>query len=134
MILISFIDIKTLKIPDFLLFIFFTFFFSFDLLLNRPIIVQSLFSAGISFLLFYFVYRYSKTKGLGFGDVKYVIIIGYVLKLPDCLYAYLTASLTGIFFLVIRRKGKPKCNYKIPFAPFLSFGAIIIMIKIWILS
>ncbi len=77
-------------------------------------------------LFFYLLWAGTRGKGMGFGDVKLSAVLGAVLGFPQTIIALYTAFLTGAFYgviLMIRRKAGMKS--KIPFGPFLLFGAVI---------
>ena len=67
-----------------------------------------------------------KKEGMGLGDVKLLTMIGAFVGWQGVLMTWFIASLVGsvvgIFTVVIPGKGR---NYRIPFGPFLSAGAVI---------
>jgi len=123
--IISVIDAKTLKIPDFLLLFFFIVLVIIDIQISSGIwfllerFIAVLFWASIFFL----IYNYS--GGLGFGDVKYAALLGYALGFEKSLVAFICTALSAILLYSIGigvfRWTK---TAKLPFAPFLSFGAL----------
>lgn len=70
--------------------------------------------------------------GLGQGDIELLAFIGSFLGPVNCWLALLigsvTASLLGIALLVYRAPG---WNRILPFGPFLAFGALAILLKLW---
>jgi len=120
---IAVFDLKTYRIPDVLLLLFafvviilegwqpYTFFF------------LRLFAAVLSFLLFGIVWYFS--RGIGFGDVKYACLLGYLLGPEKLVFAFVITAFLGIVVyltvLFFFRWSKTK---KIPYAPFLSAGAV----------
>jgi len=120
---IAIYDLKTYRIPDALL-------VSFALVMiitqrnqTYPPVTSRIIAASVSFLIFAAVWYYS--RGIGFGDVKYAALLGYFLG-PDMLpLAYITTAFLGIFIfsLGVLLFRWPKTT-KIPFAPFLSAGAL----------
>lgn len=131
---ISIIDIKTLKIPNMLLFGYLLTLFTIDIYHHSYCtLVVSLISSMAIFLLFYAIYFF--IGGIGFGDVKYISIIGYALGFQKGIYACLIASLIGIVFFASlylislkRQKNSTISRGKIPFGPFLSFGLVFICV------
>ncbi len=85
-----------------------------------------LLSALAAFLGFYFLYIGTKEKGMGFGDVKLAGVLGLLLGFPNlviCLYtAFLTGAIVGVILMI---GGKAKMKTKVPFGPFLLFGAFV---------
>jgi len=64
--------------------------------------------------------------GFGGGDMKYAIIIGFLLGLEMSIVALevalVSGSLTGVAYALIKRSG---LRIKIPFAPFLTLGLVV---------
>ncbi|HSD98896.1 MAG TPA: prepilin peptidase [Patescibacteria group bacterium] len=75
------------------------------------------------FLIFFF----SKGKGMGFGDVKLIGILGFLLGFPNIILCYYIAFLTGaVAGVILILGGKKKLhNSVIAFGPFLFLGAFI---------
>jgi len=121
---IAIVDLKTYRIPDVLL----VFFAMVMIILegSQPyaLIMARIAAAVISFLLFGTVWFFS--KGIGLGDVKYAALLGYLLGPESLIQAFfITALLSIIIYLMgIILFHWPKTT-KIPFAPFMSAGAII---------
>jgi prepilin signal peptidase PulO-like enzyme (type II secretory pathway) len=118
-IVISIVDARTCRIPDWLLLAFFC-----ALTAAAPAAFRNrLAPALICFTALYLPCRFC--GGLGFGDVKYAALLGYALG-PERYCAFLGAAAlsslliyaAGTFFWGWGRKTK------LPFAPFLSFGAL----------
>jgi len=88
---------------------------------------------GIAALLasgfLYIVWAATRGKGMGFGDVKFAIVMGILLGLPNtvvALYAgFLTGALVGV--ILIMKKAKT-LKSKIAFGPFLIIGTVIAFI------
>lgn len=67
--------------------------------------------------------------GLGGGDVKLATLIGLVFGFPDVLWALMLGVLAGgmvTALLLLSHRGSPKSQ--IPYAPFLSLGALIALL------
>lgn len=125
---ISFIDIETLEIPDFLVIagIFIALIYA---VINRTL-PESLFAmaAGFSFMFLlsegatYFL----KKEALGEGDIKLIIMFGAMLGVERMFMAIFVSSLIGSVVagmsMLLRKMNK---NDQIPFGPFLSLGAFI---------
>jgi prepilin signal peptidase PulO-like enzyme (type II secretory pathway) len=122
-------DLKSYRIPDFLLALFIPVMLIPEK--NRPDVpVSARFAASLAVLLiFCAVWHFS--KGIGMGDVKYAAVLGFILS-PDRLI--LALLFTGILCIMIYSAGMLLFNWqkdtKIPFAPFLSAGVIM---SLWIL-
>ena len=121
---IAIIDLKTFRIPDALLA-----FFALFLVItegNQPymLLIGRLAAAMLAFFLFAILWLYS--KGIGFGDVKYAAVLGFLLGYERLIQAFLITAVLGIIIylagIILYRWPK---TTKIPFAPFMSAGAII---------
>ncbi|MDR2965506.1 MAG: A24 family peptidase [Treponema sp.] len=121
---IALIDLKTYRIPDILLAFFVPVMFISDS--SRAILPVSerVFTAFMAFIFFGAVWYF--TNGIGFGDVKYAAVLGYVLGLERIFSAFIFTALLGIIIyaigIIVYRWPK---TTKIPFGPFLSAGAIL---------
>ncbi|MBU4444879.1 A24 family peptidase, partial [bacterium] len=67
-----------------------------------------------------------KKESIGAGDIKLVAMTGIFLGLQNTLLAlflsFLLASFVGIFMILLK---KARMDSRLPFAPFLTFGALI---------
>ncbi|MBI2430419.1 MAG: prepilin peptidase [Candidatus Levybacteria bacterium] len=124
LIVIFFTDLKYGIIPDKILFpaIIATVIFNFQFSIFNYLI-----SAIGSFLFFFCLWAVTRGKGMGFGDVKYVILMGLILGFPHILVGLYIAFLTGaVVSLILVLWGKKKLKGStIPFGPFLVFGTIV---------
>lgn len=120
---ISVVDIRTLSIPASLLLV---------LLLASiyPVILESTLKDHLYGALlmgaFFLVVLLLFPGGFGGGDMKYAIIIGFLLGLELSIVALevalVSGSLTGVAYALIKRSG---LRIKIPFAPFLTLGLVV---------
>ena len=66
-----------------------------------------------------------KKEAMGIGDVKFALVLGLMLSLKLAIVAlytsFISASIVGAYLIV----SKSKSEKILPFAPFLSFGAIL---------
>ncbi|MDR2898667.1 MAG: A24 family peptidase [Spirochaetaceae bacterium] len=118
----SIIDIRTYRIPDIITGSCFVLLLGLHLISSRDLLLNAVLTALCS-LLFFFLIRL-KTHGIGMGDVKFSGLIGFFCGFPTVFSAFFIASITGLIFggvmvLLGRKKTVP-----IPFAPFLTFGAM----------
>ncbi len=123
--IILFADIKYGIIPDKIVYPLFVGILIFRLLTGVHTLLPYVFSAlgaGIFFLLLFLI---TKGRGMGFGDVKYAVVMGLFLGFPGIIYGLYIAFLTGAFvsFILILWKRK-KIKSTIPFGPFLVFGTL----------
>jgi leader peptidase (prepilin peptidase) / N-methyltransferase len=80
-------------------------------------------------LFFVLLILITKGRGMGWGDVKYVVFLGLVLNFPKIILgiflAFLLGSVVSVALMVL---GKKKIGQTIPFGPFLSAGALIALL------
>jgi len=71
----------------------------------------------------------AKTEGMGMGDVKLLAMIGgflgYKALLPVILISSVVGSIVGIVLIGLSGKGR---KLEIPFGPYLSLGAVLVLI------
>jgi leader peptidase (prepilin peptidase)/N-methyltransferase len=93
-------------------------------------------TAVISMLMFWLLHKMTKGRGMGFGDVKFVLVMGLLLGFPKMLVALFCAFVLGgmaASFLLLR--GKKKIGQTVPFGPFLIMGLLIALVwgeSIWL--
>ncbi len=91
--------------------------------------VGGLVSALILSGFFLFQFMVSRGTWIGFGDVKFGVLLGLILGWPNALaglfFAYILGALFGLVLIALNRK---QMSSKLPFGTFLAFSAIIIMI------
>ena len=123
-VIISFIDLKTYRIPDSILAMYLLLKTCVDISVGDVFMqLEQSVSAFLAFLIFYAVFRCA--KGLGYGDVKYAAVIGYAVGLRLFFIGAFIASIMGIIvFIVGSRLLNWDIKRKLPFAPFLSLGVI----------
>ena len=118
---IAVIDIKTYRIPNLLL-------ACFALVMaliyrHDPFILLRLASSAAALLIFGCVFITS--GGMGLGDVKYAAVLGFVLSLDRLVPAFLIAALLALLaYTAGRLLFRWNKTTRIPFAPFLSGGAM----------
>lgn len=81
--------------------------------------------AGVVSAVFFFVIVMVMPRGMGMGDVKLVLMMGFFLGkaiLVALFVGFLTGALTGVVLMMAGVRGRKS---QIPFGPFLSTGAIV---------
>jgi len=97
---------------------------------------ESVFGAVIpAFFLWFGGYLYEKVRkreGMGFGDVKMMLMIGAFLGLRDALLTLIIGSVVGsvVGYLYIRITHKEASTYELPFGTFLALGAIVVSLMV----
>ena len=108
--LISYIDLRKTIIPDWCLILFFLF-----TSLWHP--VNLLMAGACLIIAFGTKYLVGLKDALGYGEIKFITIVGFFLT-PETLPIFLIASgVTGIIFGLFRTK--------FPFGPAIAFGALL---------
>lgn len=136
--LITIYDLRHFIIPDsFLISLFVLSLLS--IILNSYPIIHSLLSGLILTIPFLLIFLVSRGRWLGFGDVKYIAVIGFLLGLSQGISAVILSFWIGAAFSVIAlsiKKIIPRISLpllrnnltiksEIPFGPFLSLGIIV---------
>jgi len=117
-------DIKSMKVPDILIYMGLVTLLCYRVACTRTELVAYICAAVISFCLFILVRNVAK-KGLGWADIKYsafcglyagpmVVFIGYIVSVIAC----------GIYFLVLKIMKRYDKNKAVPFTPFMTLGTI----------
>lgn len=129
--LIFIYDLKHYIIPDFatfsligvsIIYLGYSYFLEND----TSILISGMYSAIGSFLFFFSLFYFTKGKGMGFGDVKFVIFMGFFLGFPKIVVAFFLSfffgAIIGLGLILLRKKGMKS---QIPFGPFLIIGTLI---------
>ena len=132
LIVVTVIDLEHMVIPDILLvlagavsvLLFFTGGINGSFLTH----VYSAAGAGLFFIGLVLITR---GRGMGLGDVKYALFMGFLLGFPGIIYGMYTAFLTGAFISVMLiLKRKKRFGQTIPFGPFLVGGTLVAHYKL----
>ena len=84
------------------------------------------FLGGFSLFSLFFLVAYLSPDGLGGGDIKLAGVLGWLLGFKLGLLAILLACLAGFtYFLFLFNYKQADLTTKVPFAPFILFGALI---------
>jgi len=121
---VTIIDIKTKRIPDVLTYSGIILIFFIKTFIESQAVFLSLILIGSGFIPFFLIWYFTKGK-LGLGDAKLSAFLALVLGLRGWfLMLFLSSSIALIFavtMLICKRMDK---QARIPYAPFLSIGAI----------
>ncbi len=79
------------------------------------------------FLFFLFIFLVTRGKGMGFGDVVYAFLMGFILGYPKVVLGFYIAVISGavIPLVILGIKHKKIRGATIPFGPFLVAGTLI---------
>ena len=93
---------------------------------DRDMATGALVSAVFATSFFLAIFLVSRGKWMGFGDVKYAVLMGLGLGFPGILVGMFFANFFGaILGLVLVARGKKKMSSQVPFGPFLVAGTLI---------
>jgi len=94
------------------------------------VVVASLWGVVLTAGLFYLIYTISKGAWIGFGDVKLAIALGLLVGGPlNALILLFVSSLAGSLAATpMIMQGKKISGTRIPFGPFLLFGAVVVVL------
>ncbi len=127
LIVVFFTDLKYGIIPDKIIYPAIVISLLFIILNTKYLILNTSLSALGAFLFFLLLFLITRGRGMGFGDVKLVFLMGLFLGFPKIIIALYLAFLTGALvsiILVIWGKKKLKGG-TVPFGPFLVLGTLI---------
>lgn len=86
-------------------------------------------AGALASLGFWLIHVLTKGKGMGLGDVKYVLVMGWLLgwqrTVVGLMMAFVLGAVVGIGFIVAKKK---KMNQELPFGPFLVAGTAIALV------
>jgi leader peptidase (prepilin peptidase)/N-methyltransferase len=86
------------------------------------------FGGGLLWLVAELYFRLRGREGMGFGDVKMMLMAGAFLGLKRTLLTILVGSVLGsvlgLGFMLARRK---ESDYELPFGSFLGMAAVLVM-------
>jgi len=120
---LTIIDIEHGILPDILLKVLFIPIIFF-LFVNHTLLFSHLLWGLLAFIFFLFIYMITNQKGMGFGDVKLVFLLGILLGFPaitsSLFLSFLLGSVVGLILILGRRF---KFGRPIAFGPFLLFCA-----------
>ena len=91
-------------------------------------VLGAFFPAFILWLGGYIYEKVRKREGMGFGDVKMMMMIGAFLGTRGTILTMVIASVLGsvVGFVYIRITHKEVSTYELPFGSFLAFGALLV--------
>lgn len=143
-VLISFYDLRHMIIPDsfLIIFIILSFLYNLNFILHNSLLFfmgEYILSAILLALPFLIIFLLSRGEWIGFGDIKYIAVLGFFLGLIKGSSAVIVAFWVGAIFSVLllltpkvlgllglsKNTNKFKMNSAIPFGPFLSLGIVI---------
>jgi len=122
---IFFIDTNHQIIPDVLLMFMFVVALIAHIVLGSNLI-EYILTGLLSGLLFLLLFLGTKGRGMGFGDVKFAVVIGFILGFPTAIFAFYAAFVFGAIisvFLIFMYKMKFR-GTKIAFGPFMILGLL----------
>lgn len=89
----------------------------------------------VSGLFFLALYLGTRGKGMGFGDVKFSVVMGFLLGYPKAIVgffvSFLIGAVVGVGVLLYKKKMR---GQRVPFGPFLILGLVIALVwgeEIW---
>ncbi len=128
LVIASYYDIKTNKIPNYLLIIMGIVAVC-SFVINGKVSVYSAVFGALFMFIFLYAIRLLSGKGIGGGDIKLMTVCGFMLGLGNGLYALLIGTIiAGIYsFFVVRSRTKD-LKSKIALGPFLAIGVTAVIV------
>ncbi len=130
LILIFVYDLKHYIIPDFATFSLIGIslaYLSYISFLEKSVsfLMYGALSALVVFFFFFSLFYFTKGKGMGFGDVKFVIFMGLFLGFPNIVVglfiSFFLGAIIGVGLIILKRK---EMKSQVPFGPFLIIGTL----------
>ncbi|HZE86743.1 MAG TPA: prepilin peptidase [Methylomirabilota bacterium] len=143
LIILFFTDLKYGILPFVVIFPTIIISLGYILLTTQSLLLNDLLSAFGAFLFFLLLFFITKGRGMGFGDVVYVFLMGLLLGFPNIVLGLYIAFLSGaiISLILVLIKRKKLQGGTVPFGPFLVAGTFIslfwgqqILLVIWHLT
>ncbi|MBI4158607.1 MAG: prepilin peptidase [Candidatus Yanofskybacteria bacterium] len=129
LVLVIFLDIRYLIIPDKILILLAIAAVGLKLLTGNANFIHLFISALGLTAFFAILYTVSRGEWIGLGDIKLIFFIGFLLGYPMGYLAIVTAVwLAAIFSIILLATGKANVKTEIPFGSFLSAATIIFII------
>ncbi len=89
-------------------------------------LVHGVAAALVGFLPFWAMWKFSDGKWMGFGDVKFMVLMGLALGIPGIIVALLIAFIFGaIIGISLILLGKKNMSSKLPFGTFLTVSTVV---------
>ncbi len=128
LVIASYYDIKTNKIPNYLLIIMGIVAVC-SFVINGKVSVYSAVFGALFMFIFLYAIRLLSGKGIGGGDIKLMTVCGFMLGFGNGLYALLIGTIiAGIYsFFVVRSRTKD-LKSKIALGPFLAIGVTAVIV------
>ncbi len=120
LVIISFIDLETMMISDYLNVL--VLIFSFLISLRIGILIPGSITAGFVLLLLFSVSKLSRSFGM--GDVLLLGFSSMAMDLVSLNVAILVAASSALVYSIFKNRGL-KLKAAVPFAPFLSIGIVV---------
>lgn len=128
-ILLAVIDIEHQILPDILVGILGMVIITYLFFSDNLYLYNYLLSGFLSFTFFLLIYLFTRGQGMGFGDVKLSLVLGFLFLPKELLswvvLSFFSGSATGLLLLLF---GKANFGKKIPFGPFLLFSAFAVFL------
>lgn len=122
------IDLKYRIIPDEILFVLLIATFIYHMI-GKTVIFSFIpfLLSGLGFFLFFLLLSLiTRGKGMGFGDVKFAFVMGFILGFPRIITAfYLSFLLGSVISLVLLAIGRKRMKDAVPFGPFLALSTLV---------
>lgn len=131
LLIIFFIDLRSMIIPDwavgslFVLTLLYRLSLTLTGVMVRTDLISTVVASLVVGLFFFCLWYFTKGKGMGFGDVKFVILMTLLLGWPQILVglflSFNIGAVVGVFLLLTKKKG---LKQQIPFGPFLVISTL----------
>ncbi|QQG47272.1 MAG: prepilin peptidase [Candidatus Woesebacteria bacterium] len=122
------IDLENQIIPDEIVFAGVLFTIIGFLITGRSDIFSYLMSGSLAALSLLVLHLLTKGRGMGLGDVKLALFIGMVIGFSNTIvWFFISFFIGGVFGAILIVLKKAKLKQKLPFAPFLIIGFLVVL-------
>lgn len=123
------IDLENKIIPDGLVFWGILFVFAFYFLSDSELILRNFLTGLIASLFFLFIHLVTSGRGMGLGDVKFVLLGGFILGWPlTGAWLFLAFALGAVIGVILILLKKARFGKEIPFGPYLVASLLFTMV------
>lgn len=127
LVVVFFVDLKYGIIPDAVILLGAVVSLAYLFIIHNSLFLIYFLSGIGAFIFFVLIFLLTRGRGMGFGDVKFVFLMGLILGFPKIIVGMYAAFLTGavVSIILILAKKKKFKGSTIAFGPFLVLGTLI---------
>ncbi|MBC1456627.1 prepilin peptidase [Listeria newyorkensis] len=118
-------DVYYLHIPNMFLFVYFLSCASYYGYVDLSVLLQHMYQLILGTVVFVGIYLFAR-KGFGFGDIKLLILLCFLLSLKEAVFIFIIAVFSGAILIgIVTMFQRGMSKKQIPFVPFILFGFLL---------